>query len=220
MKKIALILVISLAMGIQSKSQSSLSIGAKGGLNIARLTNMGNASAMFGGFGTSIETKSLILPHGGMYLWLNLSDKAFIASELIYSMEGVKVITTTKGMDLINTKVTSTTTLHYIKLPVMLKFWAAENFSIGAGPFFGYLASASNKSETITDNTETSSTTTSTTGLNNAEGGLLLDLNYNLDMGLNIGLRYATGLSNVYEDSMNKHTSSVVQLYAGWHFME
>ncbi len=81
----------------------------------------------------------------------------------------------------------------------------------------GYLADASNKSETITNNTNTIN---STTGLNNAEIGLLLDLNYNLDMGLNIGLRYATGLTNVYEDSMNKHTSSVVQLYAGWHFME
>ncbi len=219
MKKTAFILVISFAMGIHSKGQNSLSIGAKGGLNIARLTNMGSASTTLGGFGESIETKSLILPHGGMYLWWDVSDQAFFVSELMYSMEGVKVIESTSGLDL-NTKTTSTTHLHYIKLPVMLKFWAAENFSIGAGPFFGYLTGASNTEETITNNKKYTTTTTTTTGLNNAESGLLLDLNYNLDIGLNIGLRYATGLTDVDEDAKNKHTSSVVQLYAGWHFTE
>lgn len=218
-KKFAFILVIAFSLVIQSKSQSNLKIGAKAGMNIARLTNMGNASATWGGVGASIETKSLILPHGGAYLWLSVSDKAFFVVELIYSMEGVKEIESTKGL-LINTKTTSTTNLHYIKLPIMFKFWAADNFSMGTGPFFGYLIGAYNKMETISGDVNTSNTTNSTTGLNEFEVGLSLDLNYTLDMGLNIGLRYATGLTDVYEDYSNKHTSSVVQLYAGWHLTE
>ena len=116
---------------------SPLSLGVKGGLNIAGLSNMDNVQ-------DSENITKNILPafYVGAFAEYKLNDYFGISPELIYSSQGMKA----EGNEWVDYEYKLP--LHYFNIPVLAKVYVAEAFSIDLGPQFGVLLSAKDKEKT------------------------------------------------------------------------
>ncbi|MBF9255539.1 PorT family protein [Pontibacter sp. 172403-2] len=90
--------------------------GIKGGINFSKIRNLNNASTFIGA-------------HGGFYTLYMQSERFGIQPEIQYSLQGA-------------TFEHSHLFMHYVVVPVMLKFFPAPAFSLQAGPYAGYLLSS------------------------------------------------------------------------------
>lgn len=194
--------------------------GIKGGLNMARLTNMGSGSITIGGSGSTVSSKSVLGPHGGVYARINLSEKVYFMPEILYSYEGYKTSSETTTSGAVTASSEFNQVLHYIRIPAIFHVNASENVSLGIGAFYGILLGASYESYSNANGVESSDSGSNLDDLNTSDIGFAVNIGYNFDMGLNFGLRYFTGLSDIVDDSIGKHTSSVLQFYMGYHLSE
>lgn len=188
MKKLFLTLVLAVAFVFSTNAQ--VSFGAKAGVNFATLT--GDVS----NFNTRT---SFVL--GGM-AEIQISEKFSFQPELLYSGQGTK--STEDGLDV-------TWKLDYLNIPLMAKYYLAENFSLEVGPQLGILlsskADAGGQSVDMKDMTES------------IDFGANFGLGYKLDNGFNFGARYNLGLSNIAKDSGDaKVKNGVFQITVGYFF--
>lgn len=198
MKKQLLILVAVIGLGFsanaqdEKKSGSGMSgevkFGPKAGMNIASLTEDG--------------AKSLIGFHVGGFAEIMISDKFAVQPEVLYSMQGAKY--KVEGVDV-------DFNLDYISIPVMAKYFAAEGFSIEAGPQISFVTRAemSGAGETVDVKDFANST----------DFGLNFGLGYSLPMGVMFSGRYNLGLSDTVKDNPGDAVkNSVFQLSVGYKF--
>ena len=136
--------------------------------------------------------------HLGATAEIEISESFSIQPELLYSGQGF----TDEG--------DVTGKVDYINLPVMAKFYVSDGFSIEAGPQIGFLASA--KSEVDGNSTDIKD------ALKSTDFALNLGAGYKLDSGLNFGLRYSMGLTDVPDVDSDGFKHSVVQLSVGYNF--
>lgn len=162
MKKIILSIVAVLAFGFanaQSKGgDSSMSFGAKGGLNFATIAGSEGAS-------------SLLAFHLGAFAEFKVSDKFAVQPELLYSMQGAKYSVFGTSF---------TTNLNYLLVPVMAKYYVTDAISINAGPQLGILMSATTDGEDVKDGYNTTDFGLNIGGGYNIGDNMMLDLRYNL----------------------------------------
>jgi hypothetical protein len=131
MKKVILTVAAIFAFGFASAqdkkggSDSEMSFGAKGGLNMATVSNATGSSALIGA-------------HIGGFAEFKLSDKFAVQPELLFSMQGAKFDS-------------GSFSLNYINVPVMAKYYVADAFSVEAGPQIGFLMSAKDDGEDVKD---------------------------------------------------------------------
>ena len=92
----------------------------------------------------------------------------------------------------------------------MAKFYVADGISLEAGPQIGFLASA--KADVDGESTDIKDLLKST------DFALNLGAGYKLDSGLNFGLRYSMGLTDVYDFDTDGFKHSVLQLSVGYNF--
>lgn len=135
--------------------------------------------------------------HLGVTAEIEMSDTFSIQPELLYSGQG---FTFDDGVDDYTTKV------DYLNLPVMAKFYVADGFSLEAGPQIGFLLSADDNGEDIKDL------------LKSTDFALNLGAGYKLNSGLNFGLRYSMGLTDVPDADTDGFKHSVLQLSVGYNF--
>ncbi|WP_445731102.1 porin family protein [Mariniflexile sp.] len=211
MKKLSIAIVIILGFSQLMKAQD-IKFGAKAGLNLANMSG-------------DVEDNSMKLAfHLGGMAEIKISEQFAVQPELLYSAQGAKFSD-------------GTLSLNYLALPVMAKYAVTENFSIEAGPQFGYLLSAKAK-DTSNDNSEpTYEATAKSSSSNKAQAvqansrdikenfksfdlGLALGGSYLLGNGMNVGVRYIMGLSNTpkNDDGDFKYKNSVFQLSLGYYF--
>lgn len=169
MKK--LIFTLSLIGIATAGAFAQLSIGVKGGLNIA--------NQKYSYQGISVSPDALMGFHIGGYVNIAPSEKFSIQPELLFNMVGSKI-----DFDGESAK----TKLSYVSIPVMFKFNPAPIFNIHAGPQFGFLMSAKQEDEDIKD------------GLKGLDLGAGVGVGVDLPMGLNFTARYVIGLSNIADD--------------------
>ena len=136
--------------------------------------------------------------HLGATAEIEISESFSIQPELLYSGQGFTADGDVTGK------------VDYINLPVMAKFYVADGFSIEAGPQIGFLASA--KYEVDGDSTDIKD------ALKSTDFALNLGAGYKLDSGLNFGLRYSIGLTDVPDGDSDGFKHSVVQLSVGYNF--
>lgn len=216
---------------IATVSFAQLNVGGKAGLNYSI-------------YGTKVdpepdpkpESDSGIGFHVGAYMEYMFSDNLGIRPELLYSARGTKS-TDESTFDLfgstVTTKTESNNTLSYIELPILLAFKPSENFGIHFGPGLGFLMSSKSKFDQTTTTTVGGSSTTTTSsgdsdskeGLRGMELGLCVGGAYELESGLNFGLRYWRGLSTLNEETdfggtTAKTNANVFQLSIGYTFMK
>lgn len=181
MKNLTLLLLLvcsAFAAGAQE-----VSFGAKGGLNIAKVTGTDNG-----------KTRASI--HLGAFANIGLTEEWSVQPELVYSGQGYKW--DPPVLDDMNFAV------NYINLPVMVQYHIIPEFHLEAGPQLGFRVAAKVKNDgdalDIKDETK------------GIDFGLGFGLGYTFDMGLGVGARYNFGLTNIWDDGRESGANSVAQI--------
>jgi hypothetical protein len=139
-----------------------------------------------------IDVKSLADFHFGAYLNLNLSDKFGITPEVLYSAHGTEWDEIKVDYD-------------YIAIPVMVRFKPIKLLSLEAGPQFSFLTKA--EVEGVGDVKDQ---------LKTNDFGLAFGAGVHLPLGLNAGLRYVLGFTDISDVSEESIKNRTFQIYAGW----
>jgi hypothetical protein len=101
--------------------------------------------------------------------------------------------------------------LSYINIPVMFKYYAAEKFSLEAGPQLGFLTSSKMETEVIGQ----SVTQNAKSLFESIDFGLNIGAGYDFTKNISAGVRYNFGLANVgknedgSDDSIKNNVFSV-----------
>lgn len=155
-----------------------------------------NFASMSGDDADGLDGRTSI--HLGVTAEIEMSDTFSIQPELLYSGQGYTADGDVTGK------------VDYINLPVMAKFYVGEGISLEAGPQIGFLASA--KADVGGESTDIKD------ALKSTDFALNLGAGYKLDSGLNFGLRYSMGLTDVLDGDSNGFKHSVLQLSVGFNF--
>ena len=114
--------------------------------------------------------------------------------ELLFSMQGVEQVVSGGTL-----KATGTSSINYINLPIMAKFYLAEKLSIHVGPQLGLVVSATDK---LVSNVPgfPSSTTEAKDDYNSFDFGLNLGAGFNFTKNITLDLRYNIGLTQFVKE--------------------
>jgi len=165
---------------------ATLVIYAQGvGLGIKGGVNFANQAVK------DVNTKSITNFHAGAYLNLNISKKFGITPEVLYTANGSKWV---------DTKVNT----HYIAIPVMFRIMPVKLLSLEAGPQFSFLTKA--EIEGVSDAKDQ---------IKNNDFGMAFGVGLHLPMGLNAGVRYVYGFTNISKVSEEEVKNRTFQIYVG-----
>lgn len=186
MKKLVVLLAMTLLMSAVVYPQISIGKGIKGGLNLA---TVGGADAEKLGSVTGITGFN-----AGIFLNIGLPGPFSIRPEVIYTVKGAKITGTSPF------PFTSTVTVTYVEIPLLVKFsilaipGAPMKPVVFAGPSLGILLTSKSKTEIPgqpTQETDGKSDTKST------DMGVVVGVGVDLDLialSLTVDARYTFGL--------------------------
>ena len=200
MKKLFLIAAVAV-LGMNS-ADAQVNFGVKAG---PQLTNF---------VGDDAENSDMKLGFNvGGYANIRFSEQLAFQPELLFSMQGDKNEETIFGEE-----ITTTNTLSYINVPLMMKWYAYDGLNFEFGPQVGFNVGAKGKVEgpdgSIEGDWEDNAT---------VDFGVNIGAGYEMANGLNFGLRYGRGLTSVSdaEDADGdkfKIYNSVISLGIGYTF--
>lgn len=187
----------------ESSNDMVIKFGAKAGLNLATIT------------GDLEDIKSRTSFHIGGVAEIEINEDFAVQPELLYSAQGAKYDGFTLALD-------------YINLPIMAKYFVTEEFSLEAGPQFGFLLSAKLKEDSSSNNGGGSTNTLGRRAesvdvkdsVKSFDYGLNFGASYLVDANIFVSLRYNLGLANGndFDDSEGDFKNSVFQLSVGYFF--
>ena len=163
-------------------------IGLKSGVNFADITDNKNS------------TDIRLAYHFGGFAKIYVNNKLAVQPEFLYSLQGSKL----QANSFLGGSEENNLNLHYITVPLMLKYYPIEGFNLQFGPQFAYLVDAKYNDNNI-DNV-----------YNNTDWSLNVGAGFDIN-GVQIGARYNIGLTNIYtgeQDNINENR--VVQVYIGF----
>lgn len=181
MKKYILAAVAVMAFGFANAQKAQF--GIKGGLNVANQNYSGEGAP---------SPSSRIGFHIGGFAEVKISDRFSIQPELLYSTQGSKFDFTLE-MEGVEYDTNNTFKLSYINIPVMFKYYAAEKFSLEAGPQIGFLTSAKLETKVLGQ----SVTQDAKQLFESVDFGLNIGAGYDFTSKFSAGVRYNFGLTNV-----------------------
>lgn len=184
MKKLLVIAAVLLSAGSLS-AQEFVEFGAKGGLNFASL-NGDNDEGLDGV--TSF--------HLGLVAEFPLTETFSLQPEVLYS-----------GLGASASEGDGTVKLDYISVPVMLKYYVIDGFSLEAGPQFSFNVVAEQEYDGQTEELD---------NVKSTDFGAGVGVGYELPMGLFFQARYGFGFSEIADEAELKN--NVFQLSAGYKF--
>ena len=174
-----------------SKREEGIQFGLKAGLNASNFSGDLKDNKMRNGL------------HIGLVTEIIISDKFSLQPELLYSAQGYKDETPDAF---------SKQKFDYLNVPVLVKYYVANNLSIEGGPQVGYLLNA------ITRDNDGN---TSIPEQSKVDFGVDLGLSYELTSGVFFQGRYNLGITNVNAASNASaftYANSVFQLSVGCFF--
>lgn len=189
MKGILLFAILCVA----SCATAQITTGIKGGLNISDvvINNLIDPDAESG-----YNLKAGF--HAGVFAVADIGTRTSLAAELQYSNKGVHAVTN------IN--------LHYVVLPLLVRYSLADKLIAEAGPELGYLVAAKSKYGNVGNIWN-----------NKIDLGLDMGLQYNIFSSMTLGLRFNAGISSVIEDTPPsaqgekiRYQNRVLQLSVGY----
>ncbi|MGY5353910.1 porin family protein [Wenyingzhuangia sp. IMCC45467] len=175
------ICVISISSYAQDELYKKSSVGIKGGYNLASAIIDGDA-----------DVNNRHGFHVGFYNEIYLHNNFAVQTELLYSQQGYKIETDAGDF---------TQKLDYLNLPIMFKGYLNKNFYVETGPQVG--VALSHKEEIDADFDYFDSTEDFTP--NDFDFGANIGTGFKTDSGLNIGVRYYFGLTDVYSEENQKN---------------
>ena len=185
MKKFLLVSAILILGMSNSIIAQNVDFGVKTGLNISNFT------------GGDVDKNSLFGFHVGGFAEFKLNEKFSLQPELLYSTQGTEV------ENLVKIKV------DYLTIPLMVKYYLSENFSIEAGPQASFLVN--DKAEF-----DDSSIPDADIDASSFDFGLNVGVGYNFTSHLFAQVRYNYGITTVGENPDVKN--SVFQISLGYKF--
>ncbi|WP_426483999.1 porin family protein [Flavobacterium sp. 2] len=207
MKKLILSAVAVMAFGFANAQD--VKFGLKGGFNLSNIS----------GDTEGLNFKSKAGFNVGGFAEIKLSDEFAIQPEILYSTQGAKV----KNQEVELPSGTYTTdvnfNLSYINIPVMFKYYVAEQFNIQAGPQIGFLTSAKMKAKV--DGFNGSSETDAKEFFESLDFGLNLGAGYDFTDHFSADIRYNLGLANIaktQDGDDSKLHNGVFSLSVGYKF--
>lgn len=190
MKRIILSLGLLVGAAGAANAQEAR-FGIKAGLNLANQTNT-----------DANNRKNLVGAAAGLMADFSFSDLISLHPEVLFSQKGVKY---EDGGTTIKSRRT------YIDVPLLLRV-KADGLFFEAGPQVGFLAAQKYE---INNNT----ISTSTNGIRKVDVGYIAGVGYQLPQGLELGVRYNGGISDVNDPSgSTKIRNSVFQFQVGYLF--
>ena len=141
----------------------------------------------------SREKKVVTSFNFGFLSEIPVSGKFSFQPELMYSGQGYSFNN-------------NTIALSYLNIPLMGKYYLTKGLSVEAGPQIGFLLAAKNEKIDVKNS------------FNTFDFGVNFGLGYKLDNGLNFGVRYNQGLTDInnIDNSSIKNKNSVFQLSVGY----
>lgn len=195
MKKIILSAIALGAFSFAAQAQTpDLKLGAKAGVNLANITNA--EADMKTGF------------HVGVLAEIFINEKFSVQPELLYSSQGAK--SKVEGIEY-------KSSLDYINIPIMAKYYVMDGLSVQAGPQVGFLV----KAEDEISGGIASGTRDIKDELQSVDFGINLGAGYELPMGVFFDARYNLGLSKINKESesgMKDLKNGVFQISVGYKF--
>ncbi|HEY0743968.1 MAG TPA: porin family protein [Chryseosolibacter sp.] len=151
-------------------ADAQISLGVKAGLNLSDVV-VNNS------YNPDVEPGYQIKAgfHAGMFAAIQGANSLGFAAELLYSSKGVR------ALNVIN--------LHYVAVPLLLRYHINEKFFGEIGPEIGYLVNANSRHGNL-----------NSTWDNKVDIGLDVGLQYKLGK-LSCGLRFNAGFSSVIRNS-------------------
>ncbi|MBT1700932.1 outer membrane beta-barrel protein [Fulvivirgaceae bacterium PWU4] len=164
------ILLLAL-LWVAACATAQISTGIKGGLNLSDvvINNLIDPDAESG-----YNLKAGF--HAGIFAVADIGTRTSLAAELQYSNKGVHAVTN------IN--------LHYVVLPLLVRYAIADKLIAEAGPELGYLVAATSKYGNVGNIWN-----------NKIDLGLDMGLQYTIFSRMTLGLRFNAGISSVIEDT-------------------
>lgn len=205
MKKMFLAAAIAV-LGL-SQSDAQVNFGVKAGPQLSNL--VGN---------DDVDASTKFGFHAGAYANIRISEQFAFQPELLYSMQGAESEATYEEFG-ITYRDEDKIQLSYINVPLMMKWYAYDGLNFEFGPQIGFNVAAKAKGESTVTNGDGSITTSYDEDIDDIETvdfGLNIGAGYELPMGLNFGIRYALGLTEIQKDSDLKN--SVISLGIGYTF--
>lgn len=197
MKKV--ILSLAILAGVTGAAQAqSTRFGVKAGVGLASVT---------GDIPNGFTKKNLITPQVGVMADFGFSDLISFHPELLYSQKGGRFE---------NGSLYTQARLSYLDVPLLLRV-KADGLFFEAGPQVGFLISEKNENNFL----GTTSTNTSTTNTRKTDIGYIAGVGYQIASGLEFGVRYNGGISNIDDtstSSSSKIRNSVFQFQVGYLF--
>ncbi|KGL61752.1 porin family protein [Polaribacter sp. Hel1_85] len=185
MKKILLVSIIVILGLSNSIIAQNVNFGLKTGLNISNFT------------GGDADRNNLLGFHIGGFTEFKLNEKISLQPELLYSTQGSEVENLTKIK------------VDYLAIPLMVKYYVSEKFSIEIGPQASFL---------VNDKVEfnDSSIPDADSDASSFDFGLNSGIEYNFTSNLFAQARYNYGITTVVENPDIKN--SVFQISLGYKF--
>lgn len=196
MKKLSLSFLLVAGLAGLARAQS-VQVGLKAGANLATIS----------GDDANSNNKYKVGLNAGVALQFGLAPKNFIAlqPELLYSMKGARTE---------NGAAESTSTLHYLDIPVLLRINADGPF-FELGPQVGFLLAVKNELKSGS----ASVSSTSKDLYRTVDLGAVAGIGYQFSGGPSIGIRYNLGLAPIYKDILGtkiKQYNSTFQFQLGY----
>lgn len=194
MKNLVLFLALLAGTAGAANAQGAR-FGIKAGASLANVSGKGTDGS-----------KNLVGFVGGLMADFGFNDLISFHPELLYSQKGAKVK---------SGNVTGQVRTSYLDVPVLLRVNADGPF-FEAGPQVGFLLAQKTEIDVAGSG---SGSSTSTDGTRKVDVGYIVGLGYRLPQGLEIGLRYNGGISDLSDpSSSDKNRNSVFQLQLGYLF--
>lgn len=205
MKKI--VLIIAFTVSLFGHSQSNSRFGVKAGINLATFTGDVN------------EAQRALNFHTGMVFESPMGNHLSFQPEFLYAIQGTKF--SNKGsMGVIALSGGTTYKLGYFSVPLPLKLYLSDNFSIHFGPQVAYLLSAKKTTTSSVENGNTSSSNSRTIDVihnyRRLDYGVSFGAGFRFNNGVTLGGRYHIGVGNVLKDSNKIITNNVIQISVGF----
>lgn len=185
MKK--LVLGAAIAMSSLTFAQQ---FGVKAGMNVSSLSSDASLS----------DQGSKIGFNAGVFMNAPLAEKFSIQPELMYSQMGSKYDAI---MPISGDRISGAKHLDYVTLPVMFQYNATPSFYLEAGPEFGLMVSAKDKSKNETTGNTIAESSNYKDKLNGFNAGIGLGAGYYFTPNIGLTARYVAGLTDIYKDGQN-----------------
>ncbi|RMZ60254.1 PorT family protein [Chryseobacterium nematophagum] len=166
-------------------SSSPISFGIKGGMNVSSFSKDATVDSQ----------KSKIGFNAGVFANIPVASSFSVQPEVLYSQYGEK-----SNYNVLGNKVSASTKLDYIAVPVMFQYNALPNLYVEAGPEFGFLVSAKNK-YTVDATGQSTTTADFKDNLNTFNLGIGLGAGYYFTPNIGLTARYVAGVTDIIKNN-------------------